>query len=230
MRHSFGKTVVIALGGSIIYPDAIDTQFLKEFKKFVARFNKKGVRFMLVVGGGSICRVYQNAAEAVSRLENEDKDWLGIHVTRTNAHLVRTVFRDVAHPVVIDARHKLKKLTYPVTVGGGWHPGWSTDYVATVLAHDFGAKEVIVAGKPDFVYDKDPGKYKDAKSLPDLSWKDYRKIIPAKWVPGSHAPVDPIAAKFAAEHKVKAIIIAGKDLKNFEALLNGKAFKGTVIS
>jgi len=229
MRHSFGKTVVIALGGSIVYPDAIDTKFLKEFKKFITRFNKKGVRFMLVVGGGSICRVYQSAAAAVSRLEDEDKDWLGIHVTRANAHLVRTIFRDVAHPVVIDQRHKLKKLTYPVTVGGGWHPGWSTDYVATVLAYDFGAKEVIIAGKPDFVYDKDPGKDKSAVKLPSLSWQDYRKLIPAKWVPGSHAPVDPVAAKFGAGHKLKAVIIAGKDLKNFDALLNGRDFKGTII-
>lgn len=230
MRHRFGKTVVVALGGSIVYPDAIDTAFLKKFRKFVARFTEKGTRFVLIVGGGNICRVYQNAAHAVSRLEDEDKDWLGIHVTRTNAHLIRTIFRDVAHPVVIDRRHKIKKATYPVTVGGGWQPGWSTDYVATVLAHDFGAKEVIVAGKPDHVYDRDPHKYKNAKPLPELSWKEYRKLIPSKWVPGSHAPVDPVAARFGQEKKVKAIIINGKDLKNFDALLKGKDFKGTIIS
>jgi len=147
-----------------------------------------------------------------------------------NAHLIRTIFRDIAHPVVIDERFKLKKLTYPVTVGGGWHPGWSTDYVATVLAHDFGAKEVVIAGKPDYVYDKDPGKYKDAVPLPQLSWKDYRKLIPSRWVPGSHAPVDPVASKFGAEHGVKAVIVNGKDLKNFEALLAGRDFAGTIIS
>lgn len=230
MRHKFGKTVVVALGGSIVYPNQIDTKFLKQFKKFVAGFNKKGVRFMLVVGGGNICRVYQAAAAEVSKLEDEDKDWLGIHVTRTNAHLVRTIFRDIAHPVVIDQRHKLKKLTEPVTVGGGWQPGWSTDYVATVLAHDFGAGEVIVAGSPDYVYDKDPRKYKNAKPLPQLSWKNYRKLIPSKWIPGSHAPVDPVAAKFGQDKKVKAIIIDGRDLANFGALLKGKEFKGTVIS
>lgn len=230
MHHKFGKTVVVALGGSIVYPDDIDTKFLKDFKRFVERHARRGTRFVLVVGGGRICRIYQSAAHAVSRLEDEDKDWLGIHVTRTNAHLVRTIFRDIAHPVVIDKRHKLKKLTYPVTVGGGWQPGWSTDYVATVLAHDFGAKEVIVAGSPDYVYDKDPRAYKNAKPLPQLAWKDYRKLIPAKWKPGSHAPVDPVAARFGQEKKVKAVIINGRDLKNFEALLKGKEFRGTIIS
>lgn len=230
MRHKFGKTVVVALGGSIVYPEQIDTAFLKKFKKFVERFNKRGMRFMLVVGGGNICRVYQKAAANVSRLADEDKDWLGIHVTRTNAHLVRTIFRRIAHPVVIDQRFKLKKLTDPVTVGGGWHPGWSTDYVATVLAHDFKAGEVIVAGSPDYVYDKDPRKHKSAKPLPELSWKEYRKLIPSKWRPGSHAPVDPVAARFGQEKKVKAIIIDGRDLGNFDALLKGKDFKGTIIS
>lgn len=230
MRHKFGKTVVVALGGSIVYPDAIDSKFIREFKKFIERFTKRNIRFVLVLGGGKIARTYQVAAHEVGQIANEDKDWLGIHATRLNAHLIRTIFRKIAHPVVIDQRHKLKKLIYPVTVGGGWHPGWSTDYVATVLAHDFGVGEVIVAGSPDYVYDKDPRKYKGAVPLPQLSWKAYRKLIPAKWTPGSHAPVDPVAARFGQEKKVQAIIINGKDLKNFEALLKGRDFKGTIIS
>ena len=230
MHHRFGKTVVVALGGSIVYPDTIDAAFIKKFKTFVGKFTRRGTRFVLVLGGGRIARTYQEAAHAVGPIGNEDKDWLGIHATRLNAHLIRTVFKDVAHPVVIDQRHKLKKLDHPVTVGGGWHPGWSTDYVATVLAHDFGAKEVVIAGKPDHVYDRDPHLYKNAKPLPELSWKEYRTLIPAKWVPGSHAPVDPVAARFGETHRVKGIIIDGRDLANFEALLKGKEFRGTIIS
>jgi uridylate kinase len=230
MHHKFGKTVVVALGGSIVYPDSIDSKFIRDFKKFVEKFTKQGHRFVLVLGGGKIARTYQVAATEVGSIADEDKDWLGIHATRLNAHLIRTVFRRIAHPVVIDQRHKIKRSKYPVTVGGGWHPGWSTDYVATVLAFDFGAAEVIVAGSPDYVYDKDPRKYKNAKPLPQLSWKAYRKLIPSKWIPGSHAPVDPVAARFGQDKGVKAIIINGKDLKNFEALLKGKDFKGTIIS
>jgi uridylate kinase len=230
MHHKFGKTLVVALGGSIIYPDSIDSKFIKDFKKFVEKFTKQGHRFVLVLGGGKIARTYQVAAHEVGPITDEDKDWLGIHATRLNAHLIRTIFRKIAHPVVIDQRHKLKKAKHPVTVGGGWHPGWSTDYVATVLAFDFGAAEVIVAGSPAYVYDKDPRKYKNAKPLPQLSWREYRKLIPSKWKPGSHAPVDPVAARFGEEKKVKAIIINGKDLRNFEALLKGKEFKGTIIS
>ena len=230
MRHQFGKTVVIALGGSIMYPDAIDASFIKDFKSFIEKFTKQGMRFVIVVGGGRVARVYQEAAMAVGSITDEDKDWLGIHATRMNAHLIRTVFRKIANPVVIDSRGRVKKLAHPVTVGGGWQPGWSTDYVATALAQDFEISEVVIVGKPDFVYDKDPHKFRDAKPLPELSWKEYRKLIPGKWTPGFHSPVDPVAAKLGEKADIKAIIVNGKDLKNIEALLKGKDFKGTLIS
>ena len=230
MKHAFGKTVVVALGGSIIYPDAIDSRFIKAFKTFVEKFTKRGMRFLLVVGGGSICRTYQSAAGAVALLTDNDKDWLGIHVSRLNAHLIRTVFRKIADPVVIDERHKTKKLRYPVTVAGGWRPGWSTDFVATALAEDFKTGAVIVAGKPDYVYDRDPHKYKGAKPFTAMTWVQYRKLIPRKWIPGFHSPVDPIAAKLGEKKKLKAIIVDGRNLKNFANLLNGKEFRGTIIS
>ncbi len=230
MRYPVGKTVVIALGGSIMYPDAIDTSFLREFKRFILSFTPKGWRFVLVAGGGHAARVYQEAASKLTMLTDNDKDWLGIHATRTNAHLIRTIFRDVANPVVADARYKIKKLTYPVTTAGGWHPGWSTDYVALATAYDLRIPEVIVAGKPAYVYDKDPHKFKNAKPIPQCTWKEYRMLIPKKWEPGFHSPVDPIAAKLGATTGTNAIIINGKDLKNLRALLLGKEFKGTIIS
>ncbi|RJP43769.1 UMP kinase [Candidatus Parcubacteria bacterium] len=229
MKYKFRRLVIVALGGSVVCPDAIDSRFIREFKKFVEKNIKRGKRFLLVVGGGRICREYQDAASRVAPLADEDKDWLGIHVSRLNAHLIRTVFRKIANPIVIDARHKVKKLTRPVTVAGGWRPGWSTDYVATALAYDFGAREVIVAGKPDYVYDRDPHKGKGAKSFRTLTWTRYQRLIPGKWTPGFHSPVDPVAARLAQKKKLKAIVVDGRNLKNFENLLSGKSFRGTVI-
>ena len=88
-------------------------------------------------------------------MTDEDKDWIGIHATRLNAHLLRTIFRDVADPVVIDIRGKIKKLRAPMTIASGWRPGWSTDYVAMRIAADFGVHEAVIAGKPAHVYNKD---------------------------------------------------------------------------
>ena len=63
MHYKFSKTVVVALGGSIVYPDGIDVQFLKDFKKFLTPFLKRGVKFVLVIGGGKFSRNFQEAAE-----------------------------------------------------------------------------------------------------------------------------------------------------------------------
>jgi uridylate kinase len=229
MKYKFSKTVVVALGGSIVHPDGIDIQFLKDFKKFLAPFLKRGAKFVLVIGGGKLSRNFQEAAEQVSCVTDEDKDWIGIHATRLNAHLLRTIFRDVADPVVIDVRGKIKKLKHPVTIASGWRPGWSTDYVAMRIAADFGVREAIIAGKPAHVYNKDHAKFADAVPFHELSWREYRKLIPAKWKPGLHAPVDPVGAALGAREDVKAIIIDGRNIKNFAALLNGKEFKGTII-
>jgi uridylate kinase len=229
MHYKFSKTVVVALGGSIVYPDGIDVRFLKDFKKFLTPFLKRGMKFVLVIGGGKLSRNFQEAAERVSRVTDEDKDWIGIHATRLNAHLLRTIFRDVADPVVIDIRGKLKKLRAPITIASGWRPGWSTDYVAMRIAADFGVGEAIIAGKPAHVYSKDNTKYADAVPFHELTWREYRKLIPAKWMPGLHAPVDPVGAALGAREDVKAIIIDGRNLPNFRALLNGKEFKGTII-
>jgi uridylate kinase len=230
MRYTFSKTVVVALGGSIVHPEGIDVKFLKDFKKFLAPFLKRGIKFVLVIGGGKLSRNFQEAAEQVSsKVTDEDKDWIGIHATRLNAHLLRTIFRDVADPVVIDSRGRIKKLKHPVTIASGWRPGWSSDYVAMRIAADFGAHEAIIAGKPAHVYNKDHTKHANAVPFNEISWHEYRKLIPATWKPGLHAPVDPVGAALGARENVKAIIIDGRNIKNFAALLNGKEFKGTII-
>jgi uridylate kinase len=223
------KTIVLALGGSIIHPKKIDIVFLQKFRKFIFKHISSGKKFIIVTGGGSIAREYQSSASRVTKLTNEDKDWLGIHATRFNAHLMRTIFFKEADPVVIDERFKLKKIKYSLTFASGWKPGWSTDYIALRLAKDFNINEVIIAGNISHVYNKDPQKFKNIRMYKNISWKDYRKLIPNKWIPGSHAPVDPIGAKLADQKKMKAIIVNGKDLKNLDNLLAGKEFIGTII-
>lgn len=229
MNYRFGKVIVISLGGSIIYPKDIDTLFVRNFKKLINREIKKGKKFVIVIGGGHLARIFQQAAASIGPVINEDKDWIGIHATRLNAQLLRTVFKGSADPVVFDQRYKITKLTHPVTIASGWHPGWSTDFVAAAIAKDFGIAEYLEVGKPAYVYDRDPSVHTDAKSFEVIGWKEYRNLIPRKWIPGSHAPVDPIAAKLSAESGISAIVVNGRDLENFKNLLGGKEFKGTLI-
>ncbi|MCR4261200.1 MAG: UMP kinase [Candidatus Colwellbacteria bacterium] len=229
MRYAFGKTYVIALGGSIVFPDQIDVVFIKQLKKLVEEFVKDGKRFVLVVGGGKLARMYQEAARKIAKLSDNDKDWIGIHATRSNAQLFHAIFGDMVEPIVIDNRDRVKPLRKPVTIGSGWQPGWSTDFVTAAIAKDLGVAEFIIAGKPDHVYKKDPVKYPNAVAFDELGWREYRKLVPKKWIPGARAPVDPIAAAFAQKHGLKAIVIDGRRLSNFRRLLKGQTFVGTLI-
>lgn len=228
------KTIVIALGGSIIVPSAekINVRFLKNFRYLILKFVKKGYRFIIIAGGGKVCRTYQGAAAKIIKVSYEDQDWIGIHATRLNAHLLRTIFKREALPVVLDNPFKkLKKelLKKPIIIAAGWRPGWSTDYISVLLAKRFKVKQIIDAGNIPFVYNKDLLKYKNATKIKKISWGNYRKLIGPKWIPGLPCPIDPIAAKEAQKLKIRAIVIRGTDLKNFERLLSDKKFRGTII-
>ena len=115
-----------------------------------------------------------------------------------------------------------------VLIASGWIPGWSTDYDAILLAKNLGVKEIINLSNVEYDCDKDPKEYKDAKKIERMGWSDYQKLISDKWRAGMNAPFDPVAAKEAQKSGIK-VSIMGKDLRNFENMLKGKKFKGTVI-
>lgn len=229
----FSNTFVLSLGGSLVAPNfGIDTKFLSDFNKFIrAQVSEKKRRFFIVVGGGATAGQYITAGKSVvgTDLTNEDLDWLGIHATRLNAQLLRTVFRDIADPRVIKHYEIILKITHPVAIAAGWKPGWSTDYDSVVLCEDYGIKEIINMSNIDKVYDKDPKKFADAKPIDDITWADYRKISGDKWTPRLNLPFDPIAAKLAQELGVTVKIINGKNLDNLALALDGKSVHGTVI-
>lgn len=184
---------------------------------------------MLIVGGGSTARAYMNAANAIAPLASDDMDWLGIHATRINGHLLRTVFRTVAHPVMIKDPRKRVRWTKPVLVAAGWKPGRSTDDIAVRMAALYGAKTIINLTNIARVYDRDPAKFPDTKPFDRLDWKTYRNIVGAKWSPGSNAPFDPVASKLAHHFNMRVVVAKGTDLKNVKKILEGKRFVGTEI-
>jgi uridylate kinase len=225
------STLVISVGGSLVVPNGgIDYLFLKDFKKLISKHIKKGWRFVIVVGGGGTARSYQEAARNVGDLNRDDLDWLGIHATRLNGHLMRTVFRDVAYPKMIkDPTRAPKTSKQNVLIAAGWKPGWSTDYVATRLAKRMEAEVVVNLSNIDYVYDKDPNKHEDAEVICDIDWKEFRKIVGNEWDPGMSAPFDPVASRLAHHSGIKVAVLNGKNIKNIDALLSGKNFVGTVI-
>lgn len=227
------KTIIISLGGSLIVPEEVDWKFLKQFKKVIESKIKEGFRFIIVTGGGKTCRKYQLAAKKVTKLTADDVDWIGIHASRLNAHLIRTIFRDYAHPIINKNPYDLEsflKAKESILVAAGYRPGNSTDYISILLAKHFEVKKVANLSNIDYVCDKDPKKHKDAKKIKEINWNDFQKIVGETWDPGANVPFDPIASKMAAKEGIEVAILNGKKISNFEKYLAGEKFVGTTIS
>lgn len=226
------KPIIISLGGSLVIPNSgMDTKFLSEFNLFIREKISQGFRFFIVVGGGATARHYiEEAKKVVGNITDWDLDFLGIHATRLNAHLLRTIFQDVAHPrIIANYEKKIANLRQPLVIAAGWKPGFSTDYDAVILARDYDAQIIINMSNITQVFDRDPRKFPDAKPTHKMTWDEFSILVGSKWNPGSNLPFDPVATKLAKELGI-SVYVVGKDLVNLDSVLAGREFLGTVIS
>jgi uridylate kinase len=224
---------VISLGGSIVAPDGVDEQFLKDFTALVRGLLEADEkrRFIFVVGGGGPARTWQKAYRAVSggNVKDEEADWIGVMATRLNAQLVKAVMGEWCCQDVVTDPTQVDPLTGRVLVAAGWKPGFSSDYDAVLLAERFQADSVINLSNIEKVYTDDPKKNPDAKPIDKISWADFRAMVGDEWVPGKNVPFDPVASRHAAKIGLKVICAAGKNLENLKKILSGGEFTGTTI-
>ena len=221
IEWEYMKPIIIALGGSIIAPKLLDDQsvnfiFLKKFKNLILREIKSGRSFIIVAGGGKVAKSYQKAIQEFKNIKQQDIDLIGIAGTKLNASFLEAIFRKEI---------KRKK----VLIAAGTKPGWSTDYVSACLAQQYKAREIIIATNIDFVFDKDPRIFKDAKPVKKISFQDYQKIIPQKWTPGMNLPLDPVATRLAEKLKLKIKVLKAENLESFKNAIENKEFRGSVI-
>jgi len=226
------STTIISLGGSMIAPDGVDVRFLTEFHRRITAWLDEDLRrrVVLITGGGSPARVYQNAYRSVVSSPSRDlQDWIGIAATRLNATLVKAVFGDLCPDEVVTDPTAAFHWTGRVLVAAGWKPGFSTDFDAVILAERFAADTVVNLSNIAQVYTEDPKKNADARPLTSVSWPEFQKIVGTEWNPGLNSPFDPVATKKAAELGLTVFVAAGSDLPNLDRILRGQEFFGTVI-
>lgn len=232
MRMNNIETIVMSVGGSLIVPDAIDNKFLLSLKKFIeTETTYNGRHFIIIAGGGRTARNYQEAASNVTNLSNEDLDWLGLHATRLNGHLLLTIFRDLAYRVMVTNPDDVLDIpkNEKLIIAAGYRPGASTDLRAVQIANLVGSKKVINLSNIDYVYTEDPKNNPNAKKLENITWEEFRKIIPKEWGPGLNSPFDPVAAKEAQLKDIEVASLNGSDLNSLRNYLDGKEFIGTRI-
>jgi len=223
------EPIIISLGGSIIAPDGVDVVFMKSFIETIKEYVERGFYFVIITGGGKVSRDYNNAIKQILTPTNIDLDLIGIASTRLNAEFVRVCFGYLAHHNIILDPENIPEYDKPIILGGGWKPGNSSDLAAIYCARSLDAKKIINLSNIDYVYDKNPREYTDALPIENISWADFRNILPKDWDPGANVPFDPIAAREAESLGYEVAIMNGKNINNLKDYLDGKSFIGTVI-
>ncbi len=225
------ETIVMSVGGSLIVPDQIDTDFLKKLKEFIVRETANGRRFIIIAGGGRTARRYQDAAKDVAGLSGDDLDWLGLHATRLNGHLLLTIFREIAYPVMVTNPDEVLDIpaSANLIIAAGYRPGSSTDLRAVQIADRVKAHKVINLSNTDYVYTDNPKTNPEAVKIESINWAEFRKLIPEEWGPGLSSPFDPVAAKEAERIGLEVAQINGENLEALKNYVEGKDFTGTVI-
>lgn len=196
----------------IINGTGVHVAFLKKFRSIVSAESKKGLSFVIVCGGGNTARIYQQGGREF-KFSDKQLDEIGIRATHVNAEFVRALFEG----------------NKQVKVFGGEKSGQSTDAVSVRHAVEMRGTHVINISSIAFVYDKDPGKFPDAVRFDALTWKQYREIVGSKWIPGMHAPFDPIAARMAEKHKMRVSFMGGNSLGDLTKILHDKKWGGSMI-
>ena len=226
------KVIVISLGGSLIVPNKIDVDFLKEFKMVLLK-NTRKYKFVIICGGGSVARTYINGLEnqKVSKkiyLQN----LLGISATRINARFMIYFFgKDASNGIpheMKEIRNLIIKKDIVFCGALKYEKGQTSDTTAAKLARFFNCDFINLTNVLG-LYDKNPEKSRSAKFIPEISHNDFLKIAKKlSFHPGQHFVLDKKSARIIKRYKIRTFIL-GPKLRNLDNLLNHRHFVGSVI-
>jgi len=226
------ESVVLSLGGSVLIKDGEpDTAYIRALAKVLLGLSSK-YKLFIVTGGGSIARQYIKTGRDLGADESY-LDEMGIAVTRLNARLLIAALGDRACHTpphnYDDAVHAAKN--HAIIVMGGVSPGITTDGVSALLAERVKAKRLVNATSVDGAYTADPKKDPSATKIPKMSHSELVDLVGMS--PASAGPnnvFDSVGARVLQRSKIELAIVDGKDLSNLIAAVEGKMFKGTLVS
>ena len=224
------KVIILSLGGSLIIPDKVNIKFLKEFKKIILKNSKKH-KFIIICGGGSVARKYISALK-ISKVNEKLQSFAGISATRMNARFMNYIFNINPEKGIPHKMRTLKKYLrkQDIVFCGAleYKPDQTSDSTSAEVAKYF-KSEFINLTNVQGLYYKNPSKYKNAKFISKISWKEFDKMAnKIKFKPGQHFVLDQTASKIIRENKIPTYIL-GQNMKQLGNLLNNKKFVGTII-
>src|SRR3989344_9526048 len=220
------EVIVISLGGSLIIPNKINTNFLEKFKKILLK-NQKKYKFVVVCGGGNTARNYINGMPYMKNPTKKEffQSLLGIASTRLNARFMSYFFGEDANEGIPHDMEEVKNLLRKnIVVFCGalrYAEKETSDSAAAKLARFFNS-DFINLTNVQGLYDKNPKKFKNAKFIPEINHKEFYKMAKKiEFKPGQNFVLDQSGAKIIKKYNITTYII-GDDLKNLDNVLNKK--------
>lgn len=231
------KRVLLKLSGEQLsgkFEGGIDSELVVWLAGEIKKVADTGTQIVIMVGGGNFARGAQLTGNGIRRVT---ADQIGMLGTMMNALALRDIFEahniktrclssifaeQVTEPFIHRlAENHLQKGRVVIAAGGIGRPYLTTDTAAVSLALEMGCEVVLKATKFDGVYDKDPAKFKDAKKLDQVSFKEAVANDAIK-------VMDKAALGLAMEHKLPIIIFDSMKPGNIARLVRGEQV-GTTI-
>jgi len=220
------KIIVLKVGGSIIYDQLLNINFdlFKRLKIWYYENQEKYSKMVFVTGGGGLSRSMQDKiADEIGGekyLHN-----ISMSLTQTNATILASFFENdrIFVPKTLgDAYEFLVHSDGHTMISGGLKVGWSTDMDSAVFADILEIGRVHKISNIDYVYDKDPKEFFDAKPIKDITWKEYFKLFNIvsgeKHKPNRNMPLDVGSVQFCSRKNLSFFIAGGSTLDEEESI------------
>ncbi len=182
------KRVLLKLSGEVFkgkQESGIEGGTIMDLAKRVANLQKMGCQVGVVIGGGNIWRFRDNKHLTLGRVTS---DTMGMMATVMNGLAFESALKEVGADVRAvsalpcekamenylpkRARNHMDKGRIVIFAGGTGSPYFTTDSAAALRALEMECDVLLKATKVDYVYDKDPMKYKNAKKYTSMKYQE----------------------------------------------------------
>jgi len=222
--------LVLKFGGSVLFEnEKINTKIIKRYAYIIHQINQKH-KINIVVGGGNLARKYIDALGNLGSPESF-KDLIGIEISRINAQIFISALKNLAYPVPPKSFDELIKAlnSGKIVVCGGMIPGQSTNAVASLIAEEMKADQLINITDVDYVYTDDPNLNPGAEPIEEIKINDFIELIlKNSGDAGTYKLFDITAAQIIKRSRILLKFVSGLDPENILKAVNNEKV-GTVV-
>ena len=229
------KRILLKLSGESLAGNkehGIDFERVLEICKDIKESYDLGTEIGIVVGGGNFWRGRSN-----KQMDRCTSDYIGMLGTTMNALALGDAFKQIGVEVRVQTGVEMRQIAEYyikdraikhlnnkriVIFGcGTGSPFFSTDTGAALRANEIRADALLKATNVDYIYDKDPRKYEDAKKIEKLT---YLEVLNNKEI----NVMDSTATTLCMDNEIPIIVFNINKKGNLKKIVEGKKV-GTIV-